>query len=71
MNTRPTALERAFELAPSGSCQDLTDLRRKLQAEGYTRRLIEGRVLIRQLNEICKASARAGNRTAASRSSQG
>ena len=57
MNSRPTALERAFELARSGACEDLTDLRRKLQAEGYPRRLVEGRALIRQLNEICKAAA--------------
>ena len=57
MNSRPTALERAFELARSGAYENLTALRRVLEAEGHSRRLIEGRALIRQLNDICKASA--------------
>ena len=56
MNSQPTALERAFELARSGDCPDLPALRRRLQAEGYGRRLIEGPALIRQLNDLCKTS---------------
>ena len=58
MDSRPTALERAFELARSGACEDLTALRRQLQAEGYSRRLIDGRALIRQLSDLCKASSK-------------
>ncbi len=57
MKPGPTALERAFELARSGTYENLTALRRKLEAEGYSRRLIEGRTLTRQLNDICRASA--------------
>ena len=61
MNSQPTALERAFQLARSGDCEDLTALRRRLRAEGYSRHLIEGRALIRQLNDICKASVKASD----------
>ena len=58
MNSLLTALERAFELARSGVCEDLTTLRRRLQAEGYSSRLIVGRSLTRQLTDICKASVK-------------
>jgi exonuclease VII large subunit len=33
---RLTILERAFELAQSGDCENFNDLRQKLKAEGYT-----------------------------------
>ena len=58
MTSRLTALERAFELARSRDCPDLPAQRRKLQAEGYSRRLIDGRALIRQLSDLCKASSK-------------
>jgi hypothetical protein len=53
MNGRPTSLERAFELARSGTCADLNQVRRRLKAEGRTDREIEGPALMRQIRELC------------------
>ena len=57
MDFRPTTLERAFALAKSGTCSGLEDIRRQLRAEGYPLHSIEGPSLIRQLRELCVASA--------------
>ena len=35
MDYRKSALERAFELAKEGSCPSVTDIRRRMQLEGY------------------------------------
>lgn len=53
---RPTALERAFELARSGECASVSDIRVRLKAEGLSANQIEGPVLIRQLRDLCAAS---------------
>ncbi len=49
-------LERAFELAGSGECAGTDDIRAKLKAEGYTGvdEQLYGRLLKRQLQELCK-----------------
>ena len=57
MNFRPTTLERAFDLAKSGTCSGVDDIRRQLRAEGYPLHSLEGPTLIRQLRELCAASA--------------
>jgi hypothetical protein len=37
MTFRPTTLERAYELARSGACRTVGDIKAKLQAEGHER----------------------------------
>jgi len=53
---RPFALERAFELARSGECAKLEDIRERLKAEGYGVEQLSGPALLRQLRELCVAS---------------
>ena len=53
MAHRPTALERAFELARSGSCDGIDAIRRILKSEGYSDAQVTGPALIRQLRELC------------------
>ena len=51
-----TALERAFQLARSGSVAGLTEIVTSLHREGYSASQIEGRVLKRQLSDLIKAA---------------
>lgn len=52
MDQNRTAVERAFDLAHSGKCRSLTEVRIKLHAEGYDVGQIYGPQLIAQLNAI-------------------
>ena len=52
MNHNITALERAFQLAESGECDSVPDLKKRLQAEGYSTSQIVGRELSRQLRGL-------------------
>ena len=45
-------LERAFELAKEGSCPTVTDIRRRMQLEGYDRYQVEGPHLHKQLRAL-------------------
>ncbi|WP_374274285.1 hypothetical protein [Brevundimonas sp.] len=36
MNHRPTTLERAYQLAESGECASVSDIKKRLMAEHYT-----------------------------------
>lgn len=45
MTMNKTALERAFEIARTGTCESVEDIRRQLAREGFDRRQIEGRTL--------------------------
>jgi hypothetical protein len=56
MKLPPTALERAFELARSGGCAGLADIRRSLRAEGFSDKQVYGRSLQKQLMDLCKKS---------------
>ncbi len=49
-----TALERAFELANSGSCESVADIKKVLKSEGYALQQIVGRTLSRQLTELIR-----------------
>jgi hypothetical protein len=49
-------LERAFELARSGSCASMTDIRRKLRSEGYSVVQITGKTLFKQMRELISAA---------------
>ena len=53
-------LERAFQLAQSGSVRDVAELKRAVEREGYSPREIEGKVIRGQLRELIKAARAAG-----------
>ena len=57
MSNRPTALERAFELARSGECAGVSEVKARLRAEGFGPEQITGPALSRQLRELCTAAA--------------
>ena len=46
---RLTAIERAFELAKSGDCANVAELRKQLRSEGYPEYHLVGPSLSRQL----------------------
>ena len=57
MTFRPTTIERAYELAKSGSCRTVGDIKVKLQQEGHERvqdRLYGGS-LTSALRKLCVA----------------
>ena len=56
-NYRVSALERAFELAQSGTIRDISQIKGVLAREGYDPSQIEGPVLIRQLRALIRSSA--------------
>jgi hypothetical protein len=53
-----TTLERAFELAKSGECGGIQDIKDRLRSEGYSQidDKLYGRALARQLRAICAAA---------------
>jgi hypothetical protein len=55
MDANKSTLERAFELASSGRCNDIAILRKTLSAEGYDARQVEGRAIVKQLKELTRA----------------
>jgi hypothetical protein len=59
MDQKMTALERAFQLARSGSVAGLTEIISALNREGYSGSQIEGRLLKRQLADLIKAARKA------------
>ena len=63
MSTRPTTLERAYELARSGRFAGVADLKRRLKDEGFTDvdGQLYGRALQSDLRRLCReASAASG-----------
>ena len=50
-----TTIERAFELARSGSCASVNDIRQKLKAERFDQveAHLAGPAISRQLRELC------------------
>ena len=57
MTFRPTTIERAYELAKSGSCRTVGDIKTRLQSEGHERvqdRLYGGS-LTSALRKLCTA----------------
>src|SRR5262245_54454905 len=53
---RPSSLERAFELARSGKCASMDEVRWRLRAEGYSTEQLIGPVLMQQLRELLQAA---------------
>lgn len=63
MTHRPTTLERAYQLAESGECRNVSEIKKRLQSEGYDRIAdqLYGRTVTNALRDRCQASApRAG-----------
>jgi hypothetical protein len=58
MTFRSTPLERAFELARSGECANITAVRKRLKGEGVSQAQIYGPFLSRQLHDLCILSKR-------------
>ena len=56
MDENTTALERAFQLARSGKCVSVNDIRVTLAAEGYPRDQLTGPSLTKQLKELIRSS---------------
>ena len=54
MDVRKTVLERAFDLARSGTCKDLSAIRKRLDYEGYASGQVYGPALAKQLNALIK-----------------
>ena len=61
MTLPPTILERAFQLAKSGKCATVGDIRSALSREGYLEDTLTGPALHKQLRELMR-SARTGTR---------
>jgi hypothetical protein len=51
-----TTLERAFQLAKSGRCRSIQEVRLQLSCEGYSPEQITGRALSRQLLALIRAA---------------
>jgi hypothetical protein len=54
MKPNLNTVERAFELARSGKCVTLKEVRSCLHAEGYSQSLIVGRYLSAQLRQLMR-----------------
>jgi hypothetical protein len=59
MDPRTTELERAFQLAKSGECRSVDEIRKKLSSEGYYATQVTGKGLLRQLQGIIAAELEA------------
>lgn len=57
MIDRPNNIERAYELARGGECKSITEIQKKLRAEGYYLSNLEGRELRRALRQLCREAA--------------
>jgi hypothetical protein len=58
VDSRISQLERAFELAGSGRCATVAEIKRKLREEGYMDDQVEGPTLFGQLNALMKKTIR-------------
>jgi hypothetical protein len=54
MQPNMNTLERAFELARSGRCISIKEIRDCLHAEGYSHQLVAGRYLAVQLRQLMR-----------------
>jgi len=58
MTFRPTTIERAYQLAESGSCRTVGDVKQQLNAEGFERvqESLYGSSVTAALRKLCQAS---------------
>lgn len=61
MDLRKTALERAFELAQSGRCLNVSDINQRLLSETFDPVFSEGKALKAQLNSLIEEAKRNGS----------
>ncbi len=59
MEPNKSTLERAFELARSGRCASVEELRHRLKKESYNQELVTGRSLTIQLRALMAAAKKA------------
>ncbi|KKB08591.1 hypothetical protein VE26_00365 [Devosia chinhatensis] len=57
MKPNMTPIERAFELARSGKCRTLTEIKSALKSEGYELATVTGGTLAKQLRGLMVAHA--------------
>lgn len=57
MTYRPTTIERAYELARSGECRTLSDVKQRLSADGHDRiqEHLYGSTVSAALRKLCQA----------------
>ena len=63
MDTRKTSLERAFELARSEKCINVSEIIKHLRIEQYEISQIEGPTIRKQLTQLIEASRASGGTT--------
>jgi hypothetical protein len=56
MSNHPTVLERAFQLARSGRCISVEEIKKRLSSEGYFTEQIDGKALLNQLRALIVAA---------------
>ena len=57
MNYRANTIERAYQLAESGECATIEQIKQQLRGEGYdTSQLTSAPSLVRTLRKICAAT---------------
>ena len=61
MDQNKSAVERAFELAGSGSCLTIRDVAYKLHAENYDISHLEGPALKKQLQTLIDAATKSND----------
>ena len=54
MDTTLTTLERAFQLARSGDCVSVADIKKQLSTEGYSAAQVSGPTLTKQLAALIR-----------------
>ncbi len=57
---RPTTLERAYQLAMSGDCPTVADIKVRLRKEGYEGNHLVGPTLLADLRRLCAEARRRG-----------
>jgi hypothetical protein len=56
MSMHPTPVERAFQLARSGECATVDEIRQRMKREGVDHAQISGPMLLKQLRALCTES---------------
>jgi hypothetical protein len=64
MDQKMTAMERAFQLARSGTVAGVAEIATSLNREGYHANQIEGPALKRQLADLIKAARKTSDASA-------
>lgn len=56
MNHRPTTIERAYQLARSGECRTISDIKQRLSADGHERiqEHLYGSTVSSALRKLCQ-----------------